>query len=318
MFPSISKDNLVSNEAFKSLTNASTDYDGYKITHSEKIWKQDQPPENIEIVYKWFRAKQKLVQTKLDQLDAYYKIDEQNRFKTLTKYSTHLNRIKSFIGISELKSAKTMHQVHQLIKFNQMRYKLAELKEAQKNLEAPHNEIISIDNKPKQLKLPPIVPKSASTDKKNENTTDENQLLKNMPVVLPVAEDVKKEEINEETVLTEIDDDRLVDGNQIDSQNLKLVENKQESREDAEERIRMIKSDPVITPILDAIRRNLIKIGPQEEIDAEVLKEVLDTTLEAVHEKYPPLIEQVEELCEIFERYFLSFLITDDKNFFIK
>ncbi len=70
----------------------------------------------------------------------------------------------------------------------------------------------------------------------------------------------------------------------------------------------LINSDPIITPLLQKIKNKKLVITPELEDDASVLAKLFDETMSAIAEKYPSVLEEVESLCFLYEKYFQSFL----------
>lgn len=73
--------------------------------------------------------------------------------------------------------------------------------------------------------------------------------------------------------------------------------------------------DPIITPILIAHRNRRLFIDQTTEENTDILSELLEKIQEGIHEKYRTPINEIDHVAKIFEKYLLSFLLTNSQNF---
>ena len=88
------------------------------------------------------------------------------------------------------------------------------------------------------------------------------------------------------------------------SNSLSYVMNKKRPLTPAE----LIKSDPIISPLLAKIRNTKLKITDEIHLDTNVLANLFEDAMNATSHRFPHLLDDIEDLCVLFEKYFQSFL----------
>ena len=237
------------------------------MSHKKKLWVDDSPPESLKQIYESFSHQLKNFKQKLDDYDLKYKINEHNRFKTMTGLSTSLTRLKHLAGISQLNSNYTIVHLIKIINYNIKINKEERMKQIQE--EAMNRELSFSDTE------------SISSEHKEEldEEEDEERLKQELKTFFNFSNKISK------VIREKQEENRLNEYLNLDKK----------------------KYDPLITPLLTSIKRNFVKITPQDEQDLDILIHLLDNTFEAMTVDYKNLIDSIEILNATSEKYFLSF-----------
>jgi hypothetical protein len=81
-----------------------------------KIWMDKTIPANINEIYDSCSCRLDEVKKDLDNIDNANFFDTENLFDSLNFYSIHLHDLKDFMGVSEIKSLKTMKHIRDVVK----------------------------------------------------------------------------------------------------------------------------------------------------------------------------------------------------------
>lgn len=300
--------------------------------NSKTLWHDQYPPENIEKIYDDCTVQMQEIKRRLDDMCNEYGIDEAHLIRTLTAYSRHLTRLKAVVGLSEIKSAKTMSDVIKIVK-NNIEYtrreqrKAAELlaKEQQheRELQEEENDVVVNGEEAPPTQPAPSPPKAATptttTTKPTVTETTTSRVdssSKLAPKKSSRAEDEEvfsddEDEDEEDIVMTtrKRDDDTTITmaASKLDLSNtISYLQHNRRPRTVYEPFDKLKRSDSIITPMLQKAKRERIAVSLETEEDLGYLQRLLEHTFKALKE-YDVLIERVDKLCTIFEKYFLSF-----------
>lgn len=296
MFPSVSSGQ-------KSAKSAKHNSNRFKYVNyylnSKTLWQDQYPPENIEKIYDNCSIQMQSIKSNLDSFRDEFRINDSCVIETLTRYSRHLTRLKTVVGLSEIKSAKTMADVVKIVK-NNIEYTRREQKRAAELLAKSQNddhhdelrhtsksERVSVDAKPSMAE--------PSTEAHNEAKKRSDAFS-----------------IDDDEVFSDEEQNAVNNNDNNKEQTLKLdltntINFLQKRRARTVEPFESLKrSDSIITPILMKAKKERINVSPETEEDLEYLERLLESTLKAIN-LYTIEIDRVEKLCDIFEKYFLSF-----------
>lgn len=259
--------------------------------NSKTLWQDQYPPENIEKIYDDCTTQLQEIKSTLDSMCNEYSIDDQHVIRTLTAYSRHLTRLKAVVGLSEIKSAKTMTDVIKIVKnnieFTRREHRRAAdlmVKEKQRELEESGLETATT----KSGDLSDAGVKKVEPKKSFQSTRFEDEVFSDEE-----GESEKK-----------ADDDTSL-ASKLDLSNTISYLQKRRART-IEPFDKLKRSDSIITPILVKAKKERILVSTETEEDLGYLQKLLEHTFKALDE-YGMIIEKVEKLCLIFEKYFLSF-----------
>lgn len=249
--------------------------------NSKTIWQDQYPPENIEQIYEHCTIQIDEVKRNLENLRELYSIGDDEIIETLIDYSRHLTRLKQVVGISELKSSKTMSDVVKIVN-NNIEYTRREQKKAAETMARNQREI-------EELKVNEGLAIKHIDSNKNE--------MSSKPV--PLDDDAFYSD--EENVF---EDKKHEEPSKLDLKNaISFIQKRR--NQNVEPLSNLKRTDPVITPILAKAKKERINVSHETEEDVRVLEKLLETTLKAIDE-YAIEMEKIKKLCAIFEKYFLS------------
>jgi len=233
-----------------------------------------------------------------------------------------LNNLKQAIGLHELKSAQTVSDVLKVVEHTQQ-------------MQRYNEKMLKMKEEAEKRSAAQRVKKMVSVELKNNSEKNVERNLK--------EDNIKNEEENETDKEDSIDDDdddehEETSGDEKDNgegeEKVKIKKKHTAKKKDAEQKVsdassqlnfsnslhyvinkleaptpyELINSDPIITPLLQKIKNKKLVITPELEDDASVLAKLFDETMSAIAEKYPSVLEEVESLCFLYEKYFQSFL----------
>lgn len=288
----------------------------YKYVNSylndKTIWQDQYPPDNIEKIYKNCTLKMGEIKNNLENLDAQYCINGNRLFETLNTYSTHLLRLKTALGLNEIKSAKTISDVIKIIN-NNIKHKKREQRKAEALAKEQKKSIISIESKVEEKSL--IMPEEEVTKEPLRNHSPKVTNVEPKTIVddaICSEEDVqnceeKSKHANLNGKKSQQQKKQLEQKSKLDFTNTMNYLQKRRVYLPEEPNAHLIKkTDSIITPMLANVKRSQVVLTKETEIDVKILEQLLETTLKAF-EDYAIVIKEIEKLCIIFEKYFLSF-----------
>ena len=317
MLPSIHKSlPHLNKESFKS--NPALTKSVHKPKYSKKSWVDSKPAETNEEIYNSCHKRIANIEKRLYNLQLEYRIDRDNLHETMKSYSFHITRLKDAMGLHELKSAQTISDVIKVVDHyyhiemvNKAIIIKAQKIERSRQARAKFKEIIddTISNLPKEKPVEKSVEKSV--EKPVEKPVEKQDVPKNHTETVKTIEssddytDViearkKKPKKNKKVPEKVIDPPHKFNF----STSLNYVMNKKRPLTPHE----LINSDPIITPLLVRIKDTSLKITDEINYDAKTLEELFDNTMSATRERFPLIIEDIEDLCGLYEKYFQSFL----------
>lgn len=258
-------------------------------TRSKKsnIWLDQYPPSSNTQIYTSCTTKLSEAKANLEQLDQFYKINDMNLFDTMTRYARHLSRLRVIIGISEIKSYRSISDLIKIINNN---IKNFDTVDKEQKLQKEHTSLSRIAST-KSLEL-------AQEVKSTDNLQAINKLEQSKEDISDTESEIKS---NKKENIPSLNF----------SSTLNYVVRKKPHT------IPILKrDDSIISPILIATKRNFIRVDKQTEEDLSVLVDVVEKTLTAMSEKYSVIIKDIENICSICEKYMLSFYEQSLKDLF--
>ncbi|CAF1124829.1 unnamed protein product [Brachionus calyciflorus] len=235
---------------------------------SSKLWLDQRPPESLREIYNSCLLRLKEIKTNLDELDFKYSIDEANRFKTFSNLSLRLNRIRQLAGIANLKNQKSILEVIKIVNYNIKKNNEEQLRTIQK--ETLNRQIsIESDNESTQ---------SDSKDSDDDYSDDEH-LKQDLKTFFNFSNKISKV----------------------------IREKQEEARINEFLNIDKKKYDNLISPLLNSIKRNFIQIDQESLVDLDCLINIQDLTLQAINTEYSQIIELIEQINSLCDKYLLSF-----------
>lgn len=246
-------------------------------TKSHTLWTDQCAPESIEQIYSSCLYRLAECTSRIEELDHIYKIDEENLFNTMNVYSFQLSKLRELVGINELKSSKAISDVIKVLKNNIKNYN--DEKEFQK-------ETFSIGiqffvNTIEKLQTELISPKE---EKSNAHI---------------------KEELDIDFDDTDSQEGKIEESEAVKALNQSI---KSLARNKKPQIMPSLKrADSTITPLLASTRRKFIPVNQDTEYELFYLEDILEKTTHALAENYSYLIEEVDNIQNVCEKYLLSF-----------
>lgn len=288
--------------------------------NENKLWTDQYPPANIEQIYEHSLIKISQIKSKLAELERTYKLDERNQFMTMNTYAQHLLRLRSVVGIDEINSSKVITDLIRIVR-NNIKYSTNDVTHHQLDegeSAAAANVESTVDEHMEQLNLLDQI--AALNQLRKESLTK-------LSSVSPVdMDDEFSASMDERPAKDKTAQAKPVEKSSetLEEKLKKLVttkdflynrRRKQQPAPVHPNDVKLPPSDPVITPLLKQTRKKFIRLTDETETDTDMLETLLGTTLSAM-DAYLMELENVECLCTIFEKYFLSFfnLIEDYVN----
>lgn len=295
-----------------------------KTVYTKKLWTDTTPPDSIEEIYKSCEYRMSQLEKKINEYDLLYKIDEPNLFQTTNYYSIHLTRLRVFMGLAEIKSAKTITDILRIINYN--------LRMIRKENKLRSQQALSLPNLIKDKE-------SEETSQEPKESLSTQAKIENSPVKLPdinQKEEESKANSNLKSILAAVNPPATVN-NAInskpdnESEHLSDDEDQEKSKEKEQPKsilhisnsdllnyvmkkrpppppLESIKNDPVINPLIVSLKKNYMIITREAELDSSILSEYFETIMNAMDTRYSELLSEIESLCNLFEKYFQSFL----------
>ena len=266
-----------------------------QLKRKRKLWMDKSIPQSIDEIYESCIIRLDEVKRDLDQIDSNNCMDRENLFDTLNFYSIHLHELNDFMGVSEIKAFKTMKHICDVVK--------SKVK--------TQNEFLKKEKDGKKKKLLPDLYEKHRIDEFDEDFIRiEQELTKPEPQSSPTVE-------SSEIKLPAIVNPELNGNGTPTKEQAAAVAAAATSPLSPSIRYEkvVVTQDPVITPILIAHRNRRLIIDEATEENTDILSELLDRIQEDIHEKYTTPISEIVHIAKIFEKYLLSFLLTNSQNF---
>jgi predicted nuclease with TOPRIM domain len=324
MFPPINRNVSLAKETHrKSTSSLISDINSLNVKtkamkYAKKLWMDTKPAGDHEEIYSSCLNRISNIERHLVRLRNEYRLDTEHICDTIKTHAFHLNTLKQAIGLHELKSAQTMSDVLKIVehtlqmqRYNEKILKMKEEAEKRSNAQRV-KKMISVTELKNSEKN---VVKNLKEDN-IENETDEESSI-----------DDDDDDEHEETSEDEKDNGEGEEKVKIKKKHAAKKKNEEQKVSDASNQLNfsnslnyvitkleaptpyeLINSDPIITPLLHKIKNKKLVITPELEDNASVLAKLFDETMSAIAEKYPSILEEVESLCFLYEKYFQSFL----------
>ncbi len=270
----------------------------------KEIWSPDAPPQNIDQIYTAIQARLNDIKKDLGNIEAENCFDEENLFDTLNFYIDHIQNIKELCGVGEIRSLKTIKEITKVVKLNIKHLNKQELKELleeeeEQRLSELEKSFVSYGGEKSPLKLPLIASKTnLAVSEKGVETLASNEVL--TEVVVKKIEAVEDEVSDEEPEVNHIrkkksDTKKMIIEFPVDLQN---------------------NIDSFISPILREARiKNTLDVDEACIEDLEILEEHTQKLCHAINEKFIIIMNEINSLCDIYDKYLLSFLFSTVENF---
>ncbi len=262
-----------------------------QLKRKRKLWMDKSIPQSIDEIYESCLTRLDEVKRDLDQIDLTNCMDSDNLFDTLNFYSIHLHELNDFMGVSEIKAFKTMKHICDVVK--------SKVK--------TQNELLKKEKDTKKKKLLPDLYEKHRIDEFDEDFIRiEQELTKSEAQLasLTVENEIKLPAI----VNTEQNSNGQSPVKETDTAAGPL------SPSTKYEKV-LVTQDPIITPILIAHRNRRLIIDQATEENTDILSELLERIQDGIHDKYRTPIDEIVHIAKIFEKYLLSFLLTNSQNF---
>lgn len=247
------------------------------VKRKKKIWMDQNIPQNIDEIYDSCSYRLEEIKKELDIIDVSNCLDIENLFDTLNFYSIHLHDLKDFMGVNEIKSFKAMKHIIDVVK--------SKVK--------TQNELLKTEKDKKKKFLPDLY------DKHKIDEFDEEFIQ------------IEQEILNQNSKTTIEKDTKLPVIGNIDQ----TLQEGQLPKSASKFEKAVITQDPIITPILIAHRNRKLIIDQVTEDNTDILSELVDKIQESIQERYRNPIEEIDGISKIFEKYLLSFLLSNSQNF---
>ncbi len=286
MFPALAKTNLASTTPARKRP-------------LKEVWSVETSPQNIEQVYTAMQIRLDDLKKDLDTIDAEDCFDAENIFDTLNFYVEHVQNIKELCGVGEIRSLKTIKEI---IKVGKLNLKYVNKKELKGELHSTEDFQLTnefeksyvFEGEKPPLKLPLIASKSNMSG---------SEKISDAVVDVPVVEkaEIMRDDVSDEE--PEVDETR---------------KKKSDSKKAVKELPVGLQNnvDSFISPILrEAKMKYTLKVTDASAEDLEILEEYMQKLCRAINEKFVAKMNEINLLCDIFDKYFLSFLFSTVENF---
>jgi hypothetical protein len=305
-------------------------------------WSDQTYPLSLDQIYKSSIKRLQDLEENKSKFDCYYKINESCIFETLRNYIETLTNLSNLFGLAEMKSNNTARNIIKIIN----KYGISsnythepELPTGKTAKDIYNHESDSDSDNENDYDYHKNVPDNPNNDnKKSKNNTEEET---NTTATKPETDNNTKQLNNNNANSTneaKTDESKNKPPAEL-SNSLEMLEknfnfsynNETESsaapeefednlddfKEDLPVELRTLKKksykNPIITPLVASSRKRHIYLTKQNEIDADRLHQLLSHLDEATFDKYEKLLQEIESIVKIFEKYFLSFLLLKDQ-----
>jgi hypothetical protein len=272
------------------------------------LWVDKSAPENLDQIYKSCEARLLSILKRIDELDVEFNIKDDYLFPTLNKYAVHLNRLKAYIGLNEIKSSKIMHDliniIHENIKEGNTEEEVERRRREELLKRPPSSKSDSSDNeetKPNGNQITawsdvPVDGKENTHEQKEQKEHDEQD-----------EQDVQDEQDKQdEAYQKEQEEAEKKKNNMLNfAESLSYVTKKKKPSKQRASTL-LTRSDSIITPLLEATKRSFILVKQETRQDTQVLGQLLHLIEKQIKEDYVFLLNELDSINAILKKYLQS------------